>query len=282
MLEIGATRRRRHPIVVTAVALGIGLSALLGVGAVAGSAASTARAPSPFDLVSEGSHSPAAPADTFPFGYRHEGSYAASAPFCSAGASADLEYGFDGSWITGLRRFTCDDGSGSVTARTWLLYGDDRLGSEGAWQIVEGTGRFTELRGIGAYASVALGDVGEDGHAPSYLETWSGRIAFDARAPSVAVVHASASRLRSARREYRVRVELSARDDVAENPVSFMLTARGRFLLAAKYGTTSTGRASVSLPVRPERAMQMIRLKIEVCDPVGNVASVSLPLRLPG
>ena len=120
----------------------------------------------------------------------------------------------------------------------------------------------------------------EDGAVPSYVEAWSGRVAFDAIAPTLTVSQTSASH--DARGEYLIRVELSTRDNVRSNPVSFMLTAWSRFLLAAKSGATSTGTASIAVRISPHEAARTIRLKIEVWDPLGNESAVSHVLTLRG
>jgi hypothetical protein len=274
------SRSRTH--VVAVVALGVAVAALLGTATVAEPAASTAGRPTSFELVIDGSRNPTASTSMFSLGYRREGSYAASVPFCPTGDFVDLEYGLSGHWITGLSRFTCGDGSGSVTARTWLVYGDEELSStEGAWQILEGTGEYEELRGMGTYVSVPQGAAVEDHEAWNYLESWCGQVAFDDVAPTVAVSKVSASRLRGARGDYLIRVELSTRDNVPGNPVSFMLTARSRFLLAARSGTTSTGTATIAVRIRPDERARTIRLKIEALDPVGNEADLVRLMKLP-
>jgi len=273
-------RSRRRTRLVATVAVVV--AGLLGTGAAAESAEDTAGRPSPFELVIDGSRNPVAPTSTFSLGYRREGSYAASAPFCPTGDFVDLEYGLSGNWITGRSRFTCGDGSGSVTARTWLVSADHELASSvGAWQILEGTGEYEELRGMGTYVSVPQGGAVEDHEAWNYLEAWRGQVAFDDVAPTVAVSKVSASRLRGARGDYLIRVELSTRDNVPGNPVSFMLTAWSRFLLAAKSGTTSTGTAAIAVRVRSDERARTIRLKIEALDPVGNEADLVCLLQLP-
>ena len=280
MAKVVPTQRRSRSRTHVVAAVAVAVAGLLGTGVVAEPAASTARRASPFELLIDGSRNPEAPTSTFSLGYRREGSYAASAPLCPAGDFVDLNYGLSGNWITGLSRFTCGDGSGSVTARTWLVSADDELVScVGAWQILGGTGEYEELRGMGTYASIQQSGAVEDDAAPSYVEAWSGRIAFDDVAPTVAVSRVSASH--GARDDYLIRVELSTRDNVRGNPVSFLLTAWSRFLLAAKSGTTSTGTASIAVRIRPVEAARRIRLKVEVWDPVGNEADLVRPLRLP-
>jgi hypothetical protein len=245
-----------------------------------------------FELAIEGSFVKTRPSDRFPLGYRREGSFTASTPFCSGGESVDLEYRRSGNWIMELRRFTCSDGSGSVTARmgTWG-WGDDDVPawSEGFWQIVEGAGRYRELRGVGTWvsspedgATEGDGAIKRNQRRSNDLQFWQGQVAFDDEAPTVAVSKARAPRVRGAPLEYLVQVELSIHDNVPTTPVSYFVTARGRYVLAGKSDTTSSGKASIALRVRLDKPSRRIRLRIEVWDPVGNEVAVALRLRLPG
>jgi hypothetical protein len=100
------SRRRR-----SAAAAGIFVAAVAAVAAVGGSADA---APVPFTLTLDGSHLPDA---TLFSGVRHEGPFTSSAPFCPAGFAADVKDVSDepGVGLIVLRRFTCADGTGSVT-----------------------------------------------------------------------------------------------------------------------------------------------------------------------
>jgi hypothetical protein len=262
----------------------------LGIGADTGVSGDFAGRLQSFDLSIRGSYTKTQPSGRFPLGYRYEGSFAASAPFCSTGSTVDFEYRSSGNVIVELRRFTCNDGSGSITARMAICgWGDDHVPSwsEGSWQIVEGTGPYRELRGVGMWmSSPAAGAVGpsqtieRDRRWSNDLQVWEGQVAFDDEAPAVAVAEVRVSRVHGAPREYVVHVELSLRDEVPATPVTFFVTARSRYLLAGKSETTSSGKASVDLRVRPGRA-RTLRLRIDAWDPVGNAAATGRSLRLP-
>jgi hypothetical protein len=262
----------------------------LGIRADTGVSGDFARHLHSFDLSIRGSYTKTHPSDRFPLGYRYEGRFSASAPFCSTGTSVDLEYRASGNVIVELRRFTCSDGSGSITARMAICgWGDDHVPSwsEGSWRIVEGTGPYRELRGVGMWmSSPAAGAVGPSGTTErdrrwsNDLQAWEGQVAFDDEAPAVAFSEVGVSRVHGAPREYLVHVELSLRDQVPTTPVSFFVTARGRYVLAGKSDTTSSGKASIDLRVRPGRA-RALRLRIDAWDPVGNEAATGRALRLP-
>jgi hypothetical protein len=112
------------------------------------------------------------------------------------------------------------------------------------------------------------------------LQVWEGQVAFDDEPPAVAVAEVRVSRVHGAPREYLIQVELSLRDEVPATPVSFFVTARSRYVLAGKSETTSSGKASVDLRVRPGRA-RTLRLRIDAWDPVGNAAATGRSLQLP-
>jgi hypothetical protein len=104
---------------------------------------------------------------------------------CASGLAVDREHRVTARWITTLRRFTCGDGSDSITARKWLLGMDEASGyEEGFWKIVEGSGRYETLRGIGNYVSVHCGTGDLEG---ATFETWDGVADFDDSPPLLAV-----------------------------------------------------------------------------------------------
>ena len=82
---------------------------------------------------------------------------------------------------------------------------------------------------------------------------------------------------------YRLRITLSL-SDKAGNPVSYSLAVidprRPFDWLATKSGTTRSGTASFSFRVRPAKRTQMLRLKVDAGDPVGNQTSFGTTLRL--
>lgn len=204
-----------------------------------------------------------------------EGTFRSASPFCGAGDVAELPRSLSGRWMSGLRRLTCSDGSGSVTVRTWLMGMDEASASEsGVWQIVEGTGDYASLRGKGAYARVVEGK----GRDASARETWAGEAGLDAAAPKVAFSQISVARAPTPG-WHVVRIALTARD--GESPVYFLVSASNRFLLAARSGTTATGIAVVALRVHPGTGGPTIRLKLEASDRVGNTTTVVRTLDLP-
>lgn len=205
------------------------------------------------------------------------GSFHSAAPFCTGGRVVDLGRGVSGRWIGGLRRFTCSDGSGGVTVRTWLMGMDEdsRL-EDGAWKIVAGTGAYSTLRGVGAYASVVVDAEG----GTTSRETWAGDAGFDAVAPRVQI--SAISTTRTTRGWHVVRVAFSARDREHSASIDFLVSASNRFLLAARSGTTASDAASVVLRVRPGSGGRAIRVKIEASDRVGNATTVVRTLTLPG
>jgi hypothetical protein len=206
------------------------------------------------------------------------GTFRSLAPFCAGGHVVDLGRGLSGRWISGLRRFSCSDGSGSVTVRTWLIEMDEAAASEsGVWRIVAGNGAYASLRGKGAYARVLLEG---DGGSTSARETWAGDAAVDAAAPTVAISGISAARASTPGWSV-VRIAFSTSDRDRRSPVDFLVSASNRYLLAARSGTTATGTAVVALRVRAGRGGRTIRLKLEASDRVGNTTTIVRRLQLP-
>ena len=141
------TEARASRVRLVGVAIGAGVAvvfACLSVGATA--------APAPFLLTFDGAH----PVDTtLPHGLRHDGRFTASAPFCSAGRAYDVGHSTDeGGFLNVLRIHTCDDGSGSFTADMPTVRGEH--GGTGSWRILEGTGRYATLRGLGTYTGTLI------------------------------------------------------------------------------------------------------------------------------
>ena len=95
----------------------------------------------------EGTHVPDA---TLPSRVRHERPFTASEPFCSTGFAADTENVSDQLplGLVVLRKFTCGDGSGSFTAQLAVTAEHATSGS-GRWEIVDGTGKYVTLWGMG-------------------------------------------------------------------------------------------------------------------------------------
>jgi hypothetical protein len=259
------------------VAFPSGVAALLGVAALV---TGIGRAsPSSFELVMNGVHSAAEPREKFSFGFRHEGPFAASAPFCSSGFAVDLEFVAPG---TALRRFTCTDESGSITARKFVVRANAQFThEEGIWAIVEGTGRYSTLRGKGTTVNDFVSGDPADHITTSYHETWSGVVDFDVTPPEVSISQASAKRLRRPKGAFSIRVAFSARDGSEGNAVSYAMTVSGRGVFVRRSGTMTSGTVSSTFRVRPSKPVRRLRLTIVASDPVGHEVRVAKQLRLP-
>jgi hypothetical protein len=230
-----------------------------------------------FTLTLDGSHVPDA---TLSSGLRHEGPFTASAPFCPAGFAADVKVLADETSLTVLRRFTCDDGTGSFTA--FLPNVRAEHGARvGRWQIVDGSGKYASLRGVGTYASVRLSGDPEDFLSITFRSTWSGTVDFDTVAPSIGVT-ARATKLRRPARTYTLQVALNVPNEAPEARLPYRLDVMaGGYLLASKVGASTNGRAATTLRIRPGRSTRRVRLNVEVTDPVGNKSSTTRTITLP-
>jgi hypothetical protein len=178
-----------------------------------------------------------------------------------------------------LRQFSCTDGSGSITARKFVLRADAQFThEEGAWAIIEGTGRYSRLRGKGtAVLDTVSGDPAN--HITTrFNETWLGVIDFDVARPDVRISQASAKRLQRPTGAYSIQVAFTARD---RNQVSYVLTVSGSGVFVLRKGTTTSGTVSTTFRIRPRKGVRTLRLTVVVSDPVGNETKVIRQLRLP-
>ena len=261
-----------------AAALALGLVGLIGVGAALVPAALAARtAATPFELTVETELTPPL------FMSTEGGTFRSRAPFCASGTFVE----FDNAIETAKWRFTCDDGTGSLTV--FLFYV--------AWEIIDGSGSYAGFRGTGTirgeqlcgdscdrsrpipFRSTLLGVVDPEGVEPETVAPTPA----DTVAPTIAIASARAAKLRRPEGVYSIRVALALRDDVEGNPVSYRLrvaTARGREL-AWRFGTATTEAVSMKLRIRPPDGARLVRLELIGEDPVGNAMSVTRALRLP-
>jgi hypothetical protein len=233
--------------------------------------------PSSFELAINGFHSAAEPRDKFSLGFRHEGPFTASAPFCLSGYAVEVLLVPP----TAVRRLTCSDGSGSITVRKTVERADALFThEEGVWLIVDGEGRYATLRGRGVTVSnISSGDPA-DHITTTYHEVWRGAIDFDATRPAVRISRASATRLGRPKGSYAVRVAFSARDGDGENAISYAMTLSGPGVFVHRSATRSSGEISVTVRVRPKRGAGRLLLVVVVSDPVGNETRVTRQLRL--
>jgi hypothetical protein len=230
-------------------------------------------APAPFLLTFEGAHF----ADsTLLGGLRHDGRFTASAPFCPAGRAYDARH-FEGDILTVLRMHTCDDGSGSFTA--FMPAVRNEHGGSGNWKIVEGTGRYATLRGLGTYLATRLSGDPLDFESISYRTNWQGVVDFDADPPTIETFITTARKLRQRLRTHVLRIGFTARDPSA--PVSYTVDVRaGRASLAFKLGSTASGQATITLQIRPPRAARSASVLLTATDALGNETSASKTVAL--
>ena len=94
-----------------ATALALGLAGLIGAGAALVLAAPARSAASAFELRLEGTATLTLPPGGW-LGITSQGTFTSQAPFCAAGTFTDPDNLYD---AVIARRFTCDDGTGSLT-----------------------------------------------------------------------------------------------------------------------------------------------------------------------
>ncbi len=281
---------RRRPFSWVAL-VGVGLAGVVAVSAATALAARSAA--SPFELVFQGRHEPwSADCDLndpmCQIELRHVGTFTSGAPLCESGTAVDLEppqwRGRAGSPPIAdvVRRYTCTDGSGSLTLKIANLQAEHGRGG-GEWTIVEGSGRYAGLRGKGTYSGELLGGGPESDATIVFRTTSQGFADWDAVAPSVAFTSASATKLRRLPGAYLIRVALSLRDDVEGNPVAYKLKVTERRIeLASREGTTASGSVSTTLRVEPlSKRLRSVNLHLRALDPVGNEQLLVRSLKLP-
>ncbi|HET9242910.1 MAG TPA: hypothetical protein VFN99_05660 [Gaiella sp.] len=264
-------------------ALALGLAGLLGVSAALVLAAPARSAATEFELTFEGTWEWN---DVYFFGRFRGGTFRSRAPFCATGTFVEDPWSSAGTtW-----RFTCDDGTGGLTVST------PDPGFYLAWQGVEGSGSYADLRGG---ISLRSGEpiLGGPSYAPGSLVTWRGTlhvvvggpgleqgvVGRDAVAPIVFFSSAKARNLRRPARAYALELLLVVRDNVADKPVSYTLRAStGGRELARRSGTAArTDAFWTTLRIRPPAGARTVDLQLSATDEVGNESSVSRLVRLP-
>ena len=270
--------RRSFNWVVVAL-VGIGLAGVVAVSAASALAARSAA--SPFELFYQGHWEADWEADpSYGLPAVLVGTFTSGAPFCESGTADDPTWSRD----PVRRRYTCSDGSGSLTlGMTNPLAAYDGIG-QGEWTIVEGSGRYAGLRGKGSYTGEALEQDPEHGGITIEFRTTSqGFVTADAVAPSIAFTDASATKLRRPAGAYSIRVSLSLRDDIEGTTVVYRLRVREGpehprdrrlALLEEKEGSTA-GSVSTMFRVFPSsKRVRSVQLLLSGSDPVwGNEVS---------
>ena len=247
-----------------AAALALGLLGLIGVSAATVHAAPARTSASAFELTLE-----ARWYDPWVFSPQ-AATFRSRAPFCATGTFVEDAYGDRRQW-----RFTCDDGTGSLTVSV------SRYNT--AWRIVGGSGSYAGFHGRGSLQGEVLACESCD---PELGFPWRGNLRGvvdrDSVAPTIAISKATATKLPRRARAYAIRVSVALRDDVEENSVSYTLRAyAGGDELARRFGSARTKAVSMTLRIRPPAGARTVRLTLTASDPVGNAKWVRHALRLP-
>jgi hypothetical protein len=268
---------QRRPFNWVVALVGIGLAGVVAVSAATALAARTAA--SPFELVFQGRWEGEVDPEGFPSVF--VGTFTSVAPFCDSGTA---DYPDSDTRV----RYTCSDGSGSLTIGPSPTPLGVRRGGE--WTIVEGSGQYAGLRGLGTSRNEML-DEDPEGFVIRFRTTFQGFVAADAVAPSLAFTSATPKKLRRPAGFYAIRVGLSLRDDVEGNAVAYRLRvtegpehARDRRLrlLAEKEGSTASGSVSTTFRFLPSsKRVRSVQLLLFGSDPVGNGVSITRSLKLP-
>jgi hypothetical protein len=220
--------------------------------------------PTAVTLHLDGSH----PLDNF-----HVGTFTSTPPLCPTGT-----------WQghgNGTRTFTCADGTGTFLARFSGAV-EHVPGATGPWSITNGTGTYLTLRGRGNGHVDSSNGTDDDttGPRPTFSDTWTGDVDFDATAPTGAFTSVKTIRPRTAAGTWSVTVAFSTRDNVTGNPVAFLVTAKAGQVLLNRSGTVRTGSASFTLRFRPAKLTRVLRVEIQLSDQWGNQATVTRNARL--
>jgi hypothetical protein len=210
---------------------------------------------------------------------RHDGRFTASPPLCSGGRAYDVEHlvHAEGQPLSVRRMHTCDDGSGTFTALMPVVHNEH--GGRGSWRIVEGTGRYAALRGVGSYTGTLLSGNPLDFETIVYRTSWQGVVDFDADPPAIESFATTARKVRSRPRTYALRISVRMRD--TGTPVWYTAEARsGSAASAFKRGSTASGQATFTLRLRPPRTARSGRIVFTAQDALGNETMTSRSVRL--
>jgi hypothetical protein len=255
-----------------------------GAGATAGRLASADTAarvdgPSPFELTFEGRMGERVDIAK----WIHEGSFTSSLPFCASGIGTDTFVARGSQPARSVRVFTCDGGTGTITARMVNYDAEEIIETTGTWQIVAGTGSYASLRGKGEVTGFPLSGNPQQPQTLTFRATWRGIADFDDLPPAIGISRLSATKLRSPSGAYMIRIAFSARDNVQENTVLYGVRAYwpGASRFVVRQGQTRSGEASVSLRVRPTTSVRRIQLQVTASDPLGNERALTRLVRLP-
>jgi hypothetical protein len=211
---------------------------------------------------------------THPLNDFHLGTFTATSPLCRAG-----------SWHghgNGTRTFTCADGSGTFLARfTGAL--EHVAGSTSPWSIISGTGAYEALRGKGTgHVDSSMGSDDSTGPRPTFSDTWTGVVDFDATAPTGTITRVNVVHPHTLHGEWTASVHFRAHDNVPSNPVSFSATVTADPFFAVRNGRLKNGSESLIFSFRPARRTRLMRIVIELADPWDNERTLKRSVRLHG
>lgn len=230
--------------------------------------AAGAAGPPSFHLVFDGTHNAQV---------LHEGTFTTSSSWCPSGTAADVSV--DSDTDTATRRFSCA-GGGDFIAKVGPLPAEH--GGSGSWQIVDGSGPLTNLRGKGTFTSTRTGGDPNDPPTITFRSTWDGVADFDVDPPTVAVKSVSKHKLKRPSGAYRLRVALSL-SDAGGGAVSYALQVvnpkRPAVTYAYKTGQ-ATGIVTRTFRIKVPKTRRVVGLKVDASDPVGNASTAAKKIRL--
>ena len=203
---------------------------------------------------------------------RVRGTFDATAPMCATGRIEDVSH-FDSGPTTVIahRAHICGDGSGVLT---FVLRGKaEHFDGTGTWEIERASGALTTLRGRGTYRNAATGEI-------TFMNTWTGIVAFDDVAPTVEILRVTTRRTGS---RLSLRLQMSVRDDVEANASTYVLVvenpASGRRV--ARRSGRIDGVASTEFSLRAPQSVRKLVLRLTATDPLGNERVTTRTVRLP-
>ena len=185
---------------------------------------------------------------------------------------------------TDLRLYTCADGSGTLTTNQEDWY-ELKPPFTDVWNIVEGTGRYADLRGRGTYRGEQLSGVHEDPYSVVFRSVYTGMVDFDAVGPTITVASAKLTKLRRPVGTYSLWLRISMRDKDRGARLTYTVgvqpTSGELPYLVEKNGSTSAATVTVTVRFRPASGARTAVVDVDAEDPVGNVRRTSWRLKLP-
>jgi hypothetical protein len=212
----------------------------------------------------------------------HEGTFVSSSPFCASGSGTDTSVVSGSRPARTVRVFTCDDGSGSITARAVNYDAEETPYTTGTWQIVDGTGAYQSFRGKGEITGGPLSGNPQQPQTLIFRARWLGIADFDDVAPTLDFARAGTTKLGRPKGAYDVRIAFSIRDNVDENTVTYTASAYwpGATHFVTRGGQIQSGDVELTLRVRPRTSVHRVRVQILATDPLGNERQVTRFVRL--